>query len=135
LGAEIVASYLYQVHLYHWLETNDYGRFLASNDLWAQGKGAVPTTLAGARVDMESTPSVCGAALVCRCAAIEAAAQPRWTRSCQESSLTTSGPRRLVSPRSENAVRELQCPTTYLAECRPSPNTGHRVNGTRLQAW
>ena len=33
LGAEIVASYLYQIHLYHWLETNDYGRFLADNDL------------------------------------------------------------------------------------------------------
>jgi len=33
LGDEIVASYLYQVHLYHWLETNDYGRFLADNDL------------------------------------------------------------------------------------------------------
>jgi len=24
LGEEIVASYLYQLHLYHWLETNDY---------------------------------------------------------------------------------------------------------------
>ena len=33
LGAEIVASYLYQVHLYHWLETNDYGRCLVDNDL------------------------------------------------------------------------------------------------------
>ncbi len=33
LGEELVASYLYQVHLYHWLETNDYGRFLADNDL------------------------------------------------------------------------------------------------------
>lgn len=33
LGEEIVASYLYQVHLYHWLETNDYGRFLVDNDL------------------------------------------------------------------------------------------------------
>jgi ERCC4-type nuclease len=33
LGAEVVASYLYQIHLYHWLETNDYGRFLADNDL------------------------------------------------------------------------------------------------------
>ncbi len=33
LGAEIVASYLYQIHLYHWLETNDHGRFLADNDL------------------------------------------------------------------------------------------------------
>ena len=33
LGEEIVASYLYQVHLYHWLETNDYGRFLADKDL------------------------------------------------------------------------------------------------------
>jgi len=33
LGEEIVASYLYQVFLYHWLETNDYGRFLADNDL------------------------------------------------------------------------------------------------------
>jgi hypothetical protein len=33
LGEELVASYLYQVHLYHWLETNDYGRFLTDNDL------------------------------------------------------------------------------------------------------
>ena len=33
LGAEIVASYLYQIHLYHWLETNDHGRFLVDNDL------------------------------------------------------------------------------------------------------
>jgi ERCC4-type nuclease len=33
LGEEAVASYLYQVHLYHWLENNDYGRFLADNDL------------------------------------------------------------------------------------------------------
>jgi len=31
LGEELVASYLYQVHLYHWLETNDYGRFLADS--------------------------------------------------------------------------------------------------------
>ena len=33
LGEEIVASYLYQIHLYAWLEANDYGRFLADNDL------------------------------------------------------------------------------------------------------
>jgi ERCC4-type nuclease len=33
LGAEIVASYLYQVHLYHWLECNGYGRYLADDDL------------------------------------------------------------------------------------------------------
>ena len=33
LGEELVTSYLYQVHLYHWLETNDYGRYLADNDL------------------------------------------------------------------------------------------------------
>lgn len=33
LGAEIVASYLYQVHLYHWLEANDCGRFLSDSDL------------------------------------------------------------------------------------------------------
>ncbi len=33
LGEELVASYLYQIHLYHWLETNDYGRFLTDNDL------------------------------------------------------------------------------------------------------
>jgi ERCC4-type nuclease len=32
LGEELVASYLYQVHLYHWLERNDYGPFLADND-------------------------------------------------------------------------------------------------------
>jgi hypothetical protein len=30
LGEELVASYLY--HLYHWLETNDHGRFLIDND-------------------------------------------------------------------------------------------------------
>src|SRR5580658_4258649 len=28
LGEEVVASYLYQIHLYDWLETNDYGRLL-----------------------------------------------------------------------------------------------------------
>ncbi len=33
LGEEVVASYLYQVFLYHWLETHDYGRFLADDDL------------------------------------------------------------------------------------------------------
>jgi hypothetical protein len=33
LGEEIVASYLYQVHLYHWLETNDQGRFFTDHDL------------------------------------------------------------------------------------------------------
>jgi hypothetical protein len=33
LGEELVASYLYQVHLYHWLETNGYGRFLVDGDL------------------------------------------------------------------------------------------------------
>jgi|SRR5689334_20214395 len=33
LGEELVASYLYQVHLYHWLETNDHGRFLIDNDI------------------------------------------------------------------------------------------------------
>jgi DNA excision repair protein ERCC-4 len=33
LGEEAVASYLYQIHLYHWLENNGYGRFLADDDL------------------------------------------------------------------------------------------------------
>ena len=33
LGEELVASYLYQVQLYHWLETNDFGRFLTDNVL------------------------------------------------------------------------------------------------------
>jgi ERCC4-type nuclease len=33
LGAEIVASYLYQVHLYRWLEANGYGCYLADDDL------------------------------------------------------------------------------------------------------
>ena len=33
LGEELVGSYLYQVHLYHWLESNDYGRFISDNDL------------------------------------------------------------------------------------------------------
>ena len=30
MGEELVGSYLYQVHWYHWLETNDYGRFLTT---------------------------------------------------------------------------------------------------------
>ena len=33
LGEEIVASYLYQVFLYQWLETHDYGRLLVEDDL------------------------------------------------------------------------------------------------------
>jgi len=33
LGEELVASYLYHIHLYDWLETNDQGRFLIDNDL------------------------------------------------------------------------------------------------------
>jgi ERCC4-type nuclease len=33
LGEELVGSYLYQIHLYHWLESNDYGRFLSDDDL------------------------------------------------------------------------------------------------------
>jgi hypothetical protein len=33
LGEEIAASCLYQVHLSHWLETNDFGRFLIDNDI------------------------------------------------------------------------------------------------------
>jgi ERCC4-type nuclease len=33
LGEEMVASYLYQVHLYHWLETNGYGNGLDEDDL------------------------------------------------------------------------------------------------------
>ena len=33
LGEELVASFLYQTFLYHWLEHNDYGRFLMDGDL------------------------------------------------------------------------------------------------------
>jgi hypothetical protein len=33
LGEELVGSYLYQVHLYRWLASNDYGRFLSEGDL------------------------------------------------------------------------------------------------------
>jgi hypothetical protein len=33
LGEELVASYLYQVHLYRWLESNDFGRSLSDNDI------------------------------------------------------------------------------------------------------
>ena len=32
-GEEIIASYLYQVHLYRWLDSNGCGRYLADNDL------------------------------------------------------------------------------------------------------
>ncbi len=41
LGEEIVDSYLYQVHLHHWLETNDYGRFLVDNDLQRNARTVV----------------------------------------------------------------------------------------------
>jgi hypothetical protein len=33
LAEEVVASYLYQIHLNHWLEANDHGRFVSNNDL------------------------------------------------------------------------------------------------------
>jgi ERCC4-type nuclease len=33
LGEEIIASYLYHVHLYHWLEANSHGRRLSDDDL------------------------------------------------------------------------------------------------------
>jgi ERCC4-type nuclease len=33
MAEEVVAAYLYQVHLYHWLDTNDFGRFLVDGDL------------------------------------------------------------------------------------------------------
>jgi ERCC4-type nuclease len=33
LGEELLASFLYQVHLYHWLEVNDYGSCLIDGDL------------------------------------------------------------------------------------------------------
>ena len=33
LGAEITASYLYQIHLYHWLEQQGEGRRLVDGDL------------------------------------------------------------------------------------------------------
>lgn len=33
LGEELLASYLYQVHLYHWPETNGHGSWLTDGDL------------------------------------------------------------------------------------------------------
>jgi hypothetical protein len=33
LGEEMVASFLYQAHLYHWLETEGHGRFLINDDI------------------------------------------------------------------------------------------------------
>jgi len=33
LGEEMVASFLYQAHLYQWLETEGHGRFLTDDDL------------------------------------------------------------------------------------------------------
>lgn len=33
LGEEVTASFLYQIHLYDWLEKSDHGRFLTDNDL------------------------------------------------------------------------------------------------------
>jgi hypothetical protein len=33
MAEEVVASYLYQIQLCHWLDTNDFGRFLVDGDL------------------------------------------------------------------------------------------------------
>jgi hypothetical protein len=33
LAEETIASYLYQIHLYHWLESHGYGRYLSEDDL------------------------------------------------------------------------------------------------------
>jgi ERCC4-type nuclease len=33
LGEEFVGSYLYQIHIYHWLESNGYGRSLGDDDI------------------------------------------------------------------------------------------------------
>jgi len=33
LEEELVRSYLYQAHLYNWLESHDHGHFLADDDL------------------------------------------------------------------------------------------------------
>jgi hypothetical protein len=41
LGEELVASYLYQVYLYHLLEQNDFSRYLTDNDLYAIAKPSV----------------------------------------------------------------------------------------------
>jgi hypothetical protein len=41
LGEEFVGSYRYQVHLLHWLESNNYGVFLSDNDLYIEVKRMV----------------------------------------------------------------------------------------------
>ena len=41
LGKEFVGSYRYQVHLQHWLESNNYGAFLSDNDLYMKVKRTV----------------------------------------------------------------------------------------------
>ena len=41
LGEELVGSYRYQVHLLHWLESNNYGVFLSDNDLYIKVKRMV----------------------------------------------------------------------------------------------
>jgi hypothetical protein len=33
MGEEILASYLYQIHLYHWLDQNGFGSALTDSDL------------------------------------------------------------------------------------------------------
>src|SRR5262249_20417374 len=75
LGEEIVASYLYQVFLYHWLETNDYGRFLVDDDLLAaraiwRAECAVPAACAQpiprVQLGRESSSEKAWAARTCR---------------------------------------------------------------------
>jgi hypothetical protein len=38
LGEELVGSSRYQVHILHWLESNNYGVFLSDNDLYRIGQ-------------------------------------------------------------------------------------------------
>jgi hypothetical protein len=40
-GEELVGSYRYQVHLLHWLESNNYGVSLSDNDLYIKVKRMV----------------------------------------------------------------------------------------------
>ena len=63
-GEEMVASYLYQVHLYLWLEINDYGSFLVDTNLGKTGTCVEISRYRCGRTQYLHTVSTQGSALL-----------------------------------------------------------------------
>jgi hypothetical protein len=67
VGEEFVGSYLHQVHLYHCLESNDYGRLLSGNNAYIKVKQLV-CRLPIVSVNFEAKRNFCAAQVGSLCA-------------------------------------------------------------------